>query len=95
MSVRQRLGQFEACMVVVGDDSGNRANFFKDRKAAVHARLGEVAIGFEDLGDRHGPARFVEHVDHSATTRRVTVVASAEKACHLVMPQFSVHWRRR
>ena len=42
--VGERFGEFEPCVIVVGDDSGHCADLFENRKVAVHTRLRKTRV---------------------------------------------------
>ncbi len=52
---RERFGEFVTGELVVGDDAVHDARLFQHDQVPVHRTLREVALMFEDLGDREGP----------------------------------------
>lgn len=89
--IGERFGEFEAGVVVVGDDASDRSDLFEDCQVPVHTRLGEIRIELQDVEDRHRAIRRMEGRDDLLATRRVAMVARAEQRCDIVVEEISAH----
>lgn len=93
MVVGQRFGQFESSVIIVGDDAGDRPDLFENGEVAIQARLGQVGIEIEDLGDRHRARSVVQRGHHPSTAGGVPVVTRAEQPGNVIVQEIGAHGR--
>ena len=91
MMVGEGLCKLVSGVVIVRDNANDGADLFKNREVAIHARLGEARVEFEDPEDRDRSVSLVQCRNDAPTPRCVAMVASAEQGRNIVVQQIGAH----
>lgn len=85
MVPRNELGEFEAGVVVAGNDSGHRSNLFENREVSVHTRLRQRRVALENLRQGERAITSLQCCNDATTASRVALVSVAEQRRYLII----------